>query len=144
MAAKLRPSPVISRRTASPRSTSNVERSELRLCPQEHSQDRLDALGGALEFWPFAGDEVEVDVGLDDAHDDVSKLVQIDGEIESRGIGLLYEPVLQRIDKPMLEVRLGAGQQAHGVLAFFAHPAPQARLGDDCVKEADHDRDDPL
>ena len=80
-----------------------LEQSELGLCPEQHSQDRLDALGGALGFWPLAGDEVEIDVGLDHTHDDVSQLVQVDGEIESRGIGLFFEHALQRIDKATLE-----------------------------------------
>ena len=72
---------------------------------EQHPQDRLGSTGvGCL-----AGDEVEVRVGLDQAHDDVGELVQVDGEREPSGVGLLVQQVFDRLDEAGLEARRRGG-----------------------------------
>ncbi len=118
----------------------NAVRGGSGLDPQEHPQDRLGTLGFRL----FAGDEIEVGVGLDQPHDHIGQLVQADGEIEPRTAVLFFKERLNGIDQPLLEVGPATGEQPHRVLAIFGQPVLHAGVGDDRVEETLDDRDDAL
>ena len=67
---------------------------------QQQAQDRLGAAGVGI----LAGDQVEVGVGLDQAHDHVGDLVQVGGQGEPPGARLLAQQLVDPVDQARLEV----------------------------------------
>src|SRR3954468_15878172 len=107
---------------------------------QKHAQHGL----GAPRVRLLRGDQVEVGVGLDQAHDHIGDLVQVHRERQPAGVRFLVEDVLDRGDQARLEVGVVAREQAHGELALVREPAPHAGVRDHVVEEARDDADDAL
>src|SRR4051794_11605654 len=92
----------------------------------------------------LAGDEVEIGVGLDQPHDHVCDLAQVDGEVEPAGARLLQQQLVDRVDQTRLEVGVVPREQAHRELTLLGQPAPHAGVRDHVLEEARDHPDDPF